>query len=101
MEYQVDLNSPALLLFTSGSTGRPKAVELTQRALLNNALRVIGYTHLCSFQKHKRKRVANVDCACEFSSRSTLLFPAFLPPHIRLRISRRHGMTSSLRRVEV
>jgi acyl-CoA synthetase (AMP-forming)/AMP-acid ligase II len=36
----------ALLLFTSGSTGRPKAVELTQRAVLNNALGVISHSDL-------------------------------------------------------
>ncbi|TAL53361.1 class I adenylate-forming enzyme family protein [Pandoraea sp.] len=36
----------ALLLFTSGSTGRPKAVELTQAALLNNALGVIAHSEL-------------------------------------------------------
>jgi acyl-CoA synthetase (AMP-forming)/AMP-acid ligase II len=45
-EQNVDAQSPALLLFTSGSTGRPKAVELTQRALLNNALGVIERTGL-------------------------------------------------------
>lgn len=38
----------ALLLFTSGSTGRPKAVQLTQSALLNNALGVIGHSGLSS-----------------------------------------------------
>jgi acyl-CoA synthetase (AMP-forming)/AMP-acid ligase II len=37
----IDAACPALLLFTSGSTGRPKAVQLTQAALLNNALGVI------------------------------------------------------------
>ncbi|MGF6303332.1 MULTISPECIES: class I adenylate-forming enzyme family protein [Paraburkholderia] len=42
----VDPHSPALLLFTSGSTGRPKAVQLTQAALLNNALGVIEHTGL-------------------------------------------------------
>lgn len=41
-------DSRALLLFTSGSTGRPKAVELTQRAVLNNALGVIRHTGLSS-----------------------------------------------------
>lgn len=45
-EPDVDAQTPALLLFTSGSTGRPKAVELTQRALLNNALGVIAHTGL-------------------------------------------------------
>jgi acyl-CoA synthetase (AMP-forming)/AMP-acid ligase II len=45
-EHDVDERTPALLLFTSGSTGRPKAVELTQRALLNNALGVIAHTGL-------------------------------------------------------
>ncbi|CAB3761347.1 class I adenylate-forming enzyme family protein [Paraburkholderia humisilvae] len=45
-QYKIDTQSPALLLFTSGSTGRPKAVELTQCALLNNALGVIEHTTL-------------------------------------------------------
>jgi acyl-CoA synthetase (AMP-forming)/AMP-acid ligase II len=45
-ERNVEAQTPALLLFTSGSTGRPKAVELTQRALLNNALGVIAHTGL-------------------------------------------------------
>jgi acyl-CoA synthetase (AMP-forming)/AMP-acid ligase II len=45
-EPPIDEQTPALLLFTSGSTGRPKAVELTQRALLNNALGVIAHTGL-------------------------------------------------------
>ncbi|HEY4353936.1 MAG TPA: class I adenylate-forming enzyme family protein [Paraburkholderia sp.] len=45
-EHHIDAQTPALLLFTSGSTGRPKAVELTQRALLNNALGVIAHTSL-------------------------------------------------------
>ncbi|GAB7526511.1 class I adenylate-forming enzyme family protein [Paraburkholderia sp. 2C] len=45
-ELNIDAQTPALLLFTSGSTGRPKAVELTQRALLNNALGVIAHTSL-------------------------------------------------------
>ena len=39
---------PALLLFTSGSTGRPKAVQLTQAALLNNALGVLEQSALSS-----------------------------------------------------
>jgi acyl-CoA synthetase (AMP-forming)/AMP-acid ligase II len=47
-EPHVDAQTPALLLFTSGSTGRPKAVELTQRALLNNARGVIAHTGLSS-----------------------------------------------------
>lgn len=42
----IDAESPALLLFTSGSTGRPKAVQLSQRALLNNALGVVDHTGL-------------------------------------------------------
>jgi acyl-CoA synthetase (AMP-forming)/AMP-acid ligase II len=45
-EHAVDAQTSALLLFTSGSTGRPKAVELTQSALLNNALGVIEHTGL-------------------------------------------------------
>jgi acyl-CoA synthetase (AMP-forming)/AMP-acid ligase II len=39
---------PALLLFTSGSTGRPKVVQLTQAALLNNALGVLEQSALSS-----------------------------------------------------
>ncbi|WP_321894933.1 class I adenylate-forming enzyme family protein [Paraburkholderia heleia] len=39
---------PALLLFTSGSTGRPKVVQLTQAALLNNALGVLEHSALSS-----------------------------------------------------
>ena len=38
----------ALLLFTSGSTGRPKVVQLTQAALLNNALGVLEQSALSS-----------------------------------------------------
>ena len=38
--------TPALLLFTSGSTGRPKAVQLSQAALLNNAVGVADHSGL-------------------------------------------------------
>lgn len=44
----VAANCPALLLFTSGSTGRPKIVQLTQCALLNNALGVLEQSALSS-----------------------------------------------------
>lgn len=44
----VSADSPALLLFTSGSTGRPKVVQLTQAALLNNALGVLQQSELSS-----------------------------------------------------
>jgi acyl-CoA synthetase (AMP-forming)/AMP-acid ligase II len=44
----VAADCPALLLFTSGSTGRPKAVQLTQAALLNNALGVLEQSDLSS-----------------------------------------------------
>jgi acyl-CoA synthetase (AMP-forming)/AMP-acid ligase II len=47
-EDAVDPATRALLLFTSGSTGRPKAVQLTQFALLNNALGVIEHSNLSS-----------------------------------------------------
>ena len=39
-------STPALLLFTSGSTGQPKAVQLSQGALLNNAVGVAGHCGL-------------------------------------------------------
>ncbi len=39
-------STPALLLFTSGSTGQPKAVQLSQGALLNNAVGVAGHSGL-------------------------------------------------------
>jgi acyl-CoA synthetase (AMP-forming)/AMP-acid ligase II len=42
----VQASTPALLLFTSGSTGRPKVVQLTQAALLNNALGVLQQSAL-------------------------------------------------------
>jgi acyl-CoA synthetase (AMP-forming)/AMP-acid ligase II len=44
----IDPETRALLLFTSGSTGRPKAVQLTQRALLNNACGVLEHSRLSS-----------------------------------------------------
>lgn len=44
----VAADCPALLLFTSGSTGRPKVVQLTQRALLNNAFGVLRQSGLSS-----------------------------------------------------
>jgi acyl-CoA synthetase (AMP-forming)/AMP-acid ligase II len=44
----VAADCPALLLFTSGSTGRPKVVQLTQAALLNNALGVLEQSALSS-----------------------------------------------------
>lgn len=44
----VAADCPALLLFTSGSTGRPKVVQLTQAALLNNALGVLQQSELSS-----------------------------------------------------
>lgn len=44
----VAADCPALLLFTSGSTGRPKVVQLTQAALLNNALGVLNQSALSS-----------------------------------------------------
>lgn len=47
-ENSIDPATRALLLFTSGSTGRPKAVQLTQWALLNNALGVIEHSRLSS-----------------------------------------------------
>ncbi|TDY21942.1 acyl-CoA synthetase (AMP-forming)/AMP-acid ligase II [Paraburkholderia sp. BL6665CI2N2] len=42
----VTADCPALLLFTSGSTGRPKVVQLTQAALVNNALGVVEQSML-------------------------------------------------------
>lgn len=48
MTHAIAPDTRALLLFTSGSTGRPKAVELTQAALLNNALGVIAHSELGS-----------------------------------------------------
>ncbi|WP_245623748.1 class I adenylate-forming enzyme family protein [Paraburkholderia nodosa] len=42
----VPMTNAALLLFTSGSTGRPKVVQLTQAALLNNALGVLAQSGL-------------------------------------------------------
>jgi acyl-CoA synthetase (AMP-forming)/AMP-acid ligase II len=42
----VPADTRALLLFTSGSTGRPKAVQLSQAALLNNALGIIEHSTL-------------------------------------------------------
>lgn len=45
-EDRIDPGTRALLLFTSGSTGRPKAVQLTQCALLHNALGVIAHSSL-------------------------------------------------------
>jgi acyl-CoA synthetase (AMP-forming)/AMP-acid ligase II len=47
-EDAIDPATRALLLFTSGSTGRSKAVQLTQSALLNNALGVIEHSRLSS-----------------------------------------------------
>jgi acyl-CoA synthetase (AMP-forming)/AMP-acid ligase II len=47
-EDAIDPATRALLLFTSGSTGRPKAVQLTQCALLKNALGVIEHSRLSS-----------------------------------------------------
>jgi acyl-CoA synthetase (AMP-forming)/AMP-acid ligase II len=47
-ENAIDPATRALLLFTSGSTGRPKVVQLTQSALLNNAVGVIEHSRLSS-----------------------------------------------------
>lgn len=47
-EDAIDPATRALLLFTSGSTGRPKVVQLTQSALLNNAVGVIDHSSLSS-----------------------------------------------------
>ncbi|MES1923740.1 class I adenylate-forming enzyme family protein [Salinisphaera sp. T31B1] len=45
-EDRVGPDTPALTLFTSGSTGTPKAVQLTHRALANNAFGLIRHTGL-------------------------------------------------------